>query len=523
MKKITLSFLLICSSFLFAQVTYTSSNFAGVGDELLVSNATAAGLTLDYIQTGTNYTWDYATLAPLSQESVLWQNPNNAGYKNIWCLLNGYFFNCNSQFNNNFNLATKLTNGLVIQGMGLTNVVDHLNKTTGLLANKMVGAQITMNGSTIPFVASYQSPDVLYQFPINFNDTYTNPIALNVNLNSFGVPIQLGITGNRTNTVEGWGSLITPYGTYASVLKIKSTLVQQITITTAAGPQVIDQTTVSYEWFDPAFKIPVLQVSGNLVANQWIPSSVRYFDIERCLQPDASFIPIPLTADFNPANNNASITFVNNSINYDILSWNFGDSTPTSSVENPTHNFLCPGTREVTLTITNQFCDPDQVDTITIPVVITDSQNAFTTSVTVTGTTLTADRTLAGTSYQWLDCNNNNLPISGQTNQVFTPSQDGNYAVQLTTNGCVSSSNCVEFTSLNNPNFDLANSINVIPNPTSGLLTFSTSIEIESVEIYNTLGELISTKPDLSNFSNGIYILKINTKTGTAIKKIIKE
>ena len=79
------------------------------------------------------------------------------------------------------------------------------------------------------------------------------------------------------------------------------------------------------------------------------------------------------------------------------------------------------------------------------------------------------------------------------------------------------------FLLINNSNFDLANSINVIPNPTSGLLTFSTSIEIESLEIYNMLGELISTKPDLSNFSNGIYILKINTKNGTAIKKIIKE
>lgn len=524
MKKSTfILFIFIFNQIGFSQTTYTSTNFANAGDQLMVSTSTPAGLTLDYVQTGTNINWDYSALIPASQEPLIWQNPNTAGYKNIWCLLNGYLFNCNSQFNNNFNLATKLTNGLQFQGLGFTNVIDHLNKTTGQLANKMIGAQITLNGTTIPFVASYQSPDILYQFPMNYNDSYSNPIALNVNLNSFGIPIQLGINGTRSNVVEGWGTLTTPFGTYNNVLKIKSTLVQQITITTQAGPQVVEQTTVSYEWFDPAYKIAVLQATGTIVANQWVPNSVTYFDIQRCLQPNALFIPLPITADFNPTTNNASISFFNSSINYDTLSWNFGDGSPTSSQENPVHNFSCPGTNQVTLTVTNLFCNPDQVDTFTIPVVITDSQNAFTTNVTVTASTLTADRTLAGTTYQWLDCDNNNAPINGATSQVFTPTQDGNYAVQLTTNGCISVSDCYPFSTLMTSYFNWENEIKVYPNPTNGQIVINGQVDVQSVEVYNVLGELINNKADLSGFSSGLYFLKIKTSRGTTIRKIIKE
>ena len=157
-----------------------------------------------------------------------------------------------------------------------------------------------------------------------------------------------------------------------------------------------------------------------------------------------------------------------------------------------------------------------------IPVVITDSQNAFTTNVTVTTSTLTADRTLAGTTYQWLDCDNNNAPINGATSQVFTPTQDGNYAVQLTTNGCISVSNCYPFSTLMTSYFNWENEIKVYPNPTNGQIVINGQVDVQSVEIYNVLGELINNKADLSGFSSGLYFLKIKTSQGTTIRKIIK-
>ena len=62
-------------------------------------------------------------------------------------------------------------------------------------------------------------------------------------------------------------------------------------------------------------------------------------------------------------------------------------------------------------------------------------------NVTQTVVTLTADQNNA--TYQWIDCDNNNSLILGETNQSYTPTLTGNYAVEVTLNGCTSVSECV--------------------------------------------------------------------------------
>lgn len=525
MKKITFLLLSFVATFSLAQTTYLSSDYALQNESFIVSNTITGLVGNDFTLTGPNFNWDYSTFIPNTQETLLYQNPNTAGYKTIWCLFNGFIFNCNSQFNNNFNLATKLTNGIQIQGYGLTNVIDHLKLTTTSLEDRMIGSSITFNGTTVPFVASYQTPDVLYQFPMNYNDNYTNSSALSLDLTSLSVPIQYVSTGQRTNIVEGWGSLTTPFGTFPNVLKMKSTLVNNITVTLSGTPTQNTVTTVSYKWFDPAYGIPVLQVDGNIVATQFVPTNITYFDIQRCLTPNAIFGFFPVVADFNPTTNNASVSFINASSNYDTLSWDFGDGSAVSAAINPTHNFSCPGVNQVTLTITNAFCSPDQVDTITIPVTITDTQNAFTTGVTVNGTILTADRILAGTTYQWVDCDNSNAPIGGQTAQTFSPTVSGNYAVQLTTNGCQSLSNCFQVDLLNNTSFNSDNGLVLYPNPTTGIISIASNQldGVKSIAIYTILGEFVTDKLDLSEQSNGMYFVKITTENGVLIKKVIKK
>jgi PKD repeat protein len=525
MKKITFLLIVLISSVAFSQVTYISTDFASVNEQFIVSHSTTGLVGNDFVQTGANQIWDYSTLTPSSQETLSYINPNASGYKNIWCLLNSFLFNCTSQFNNNFNLASKLTNGLVIQGSGLTNVIDHLKVSATKLEDKMIGASITFNGATVPFAASYQTPDVVYQFPIAFNDNYTNTSALSLDLTNLNVPIQYASAGQRTNVVDGWGSLTTPFGTFANVLKMKSIFTNTVTVTANNGtPTTNVITTVSYKWFDKNYGIPVLQVDGTEANVQFIPTTITYFDIQRCLTPNALFGFFPVASDFNPTTNNASVSFINVSSNYDTLIWDFGDGSSSTS-PNPTHNFSCPGVNQVTLTVNNSFCSQNQTDTISIPVTITDTQNAFTTGVTVTGTTLTADRTLAGTTYQWVDCNNNNTNINGQNSQTFAPTSSGSYAVQLTTNGCQSISTCYPIDFLKNETFTSENIIVLYPNPTTGLISIAKNQLglIKNIEIYNVLGEFVSNKLDLSQQSEGMYFVKIMTAQGTEVQKIIKQ
>ena len=80
-------------------------------------------------------------------------------------------------------------------------------------------------------------------------------------------------------------------------------------------------------------------------------------------------------------------------------------------------------------------------------------------TVTQTATDLTSNQ--ATGSYQWINCDTN-TPISGATNQSFTPSTNGNYAVEVTNGGCTEVSNCVNFSVLSNEEFQ-PNEIKVYP------------------------------------------------------------
>lgn len=55
-----------------------------------------------------------------------------------------------------------------------------------------------------------------------------------------------------------------------------------------------------------------------------------------------------------------------------IFRWNFGDTTPVSTAQNPTHTYTKPGVYAVTLTVSNRFSNPDTLAitnfiTVTVP------------------------------------------------------------------------------------------------------------------------------------------------------------
>jgi hypothetical protein len=69
-------------------------------------------------------------------------------------------------------------------------------------------------------------------------------------------------------------------------------------------------------------------------------------------------------------------------------------------------------------------------------------------SITQTGVMLEANQ--GGATYQWLDCDDNNAILNGETNQSYTPAITGNYAVEMTINGCADTSDCflVDYTGI---------------------------------------------------------------------------
>jgi hypothetical protein len=127
-------------------------------------------------------------------------------------------------------------------------------------------------------------------------------------------------------------------------------------------------------------------------------------------------------------------------------------------------------------------------------------------SVTLSGGTLTANH--SGGSYQWLDCDNNLNPISGANLISFTPLLTGNYAVQITQDGCVANSDCylLAVSSVGNRYTErIYNTINKLyPNPNNGTFNFETS-EVGNFLVINSLGQKIF-EFEVSNANNEIIV-----------------
>lgn len=132
-----------------------------------------------------------------------------------------------------------------------------------------------------------------------------------------------------------------------------------------------------------------------------------------------------------------------------------------------------------------------------------------------------------GATYQWVDCDNGNSPIPGEIAASFTAISNGNYAVEVTQNGCTTMSGCYSVMNVSLGSLIL-NGISVYPNPTDGLVIVDMEgkAEVYSVVVTNQLGQVITRinatdkarlEVDLTNKPTGVYFLKFELHNGEGV------
>lgn len=150
-------------------------------------------------------------------------------------------------------------------------------------------------------------------------------------------------------------------------------------------------------------------------------------------------------------------------------------------------------------------------------------------STTVSQSTITAVET--GADYQWIDCDNGDSPIADETNQSFTATENGNYAVIISDGDCTDTSECVQITTLNVAFNDGTNTIHLYPNPIQNEMQVSAGEEaIRSIKVANPAGQMVYSKSlntsnliiSTSNWNPGVYFVHITTQSGTTILKVVK-
>ncbi len=154
------------------------------------------------------------------------------------------------------------------------------------------------------------------------------------------------------------------------------------------------------------------------------------------------------------------------------------------------------GTVEVILI--NQFGCDSVVTTVT-------QLEELDNSINVMDATVVA--TIFGATYQWIDCDNNNAPIAGETARLFTATTSGNYAVEIMQDGCMVTSECVMVTVVNTEEVWFADQIDVLPNPTSGAVRLKfEGLEKVNVRIIEVTGKILLARNDLTGGTADLFL-----------------
>ena len=276
----------ICST---AQISITSSDMPGTGDAMRLSNNITTG-GVDYTQTGENYTWDFSTLFPLTQTVDTFANVSSVPF--LYQLV--FFPNIVA------NLAKPFLDFDLIPGLDVTDpYLFYMNTNSNY---KDVGFAVTFN--SIPIPIKFDEPDILYDFPLNYGNVDSSNSGFELGLADLGFA---GIDRKRVNTVDGWGTLITPYGTF-DALRLKSHVFETDTIyiDSIGFGTTIERDYIEYKWMGNNKGLPLLQVTEELGLVR-----VAYIDSIRnptttITEGDLSEFSIDVFP--NPARNNATIS-----------------------------------------------------------------------------------------------------------------------------------------------------------------------------------------------------------------------
>lgn len=151
-------------------------------------------------------------------------------------------------------------------------------------------------------------------------------------------------------------------------------------------------------------------------------------------------------------------------------------------------------------------------------------------TITQNGFVLTSS---ASTGNQWYL---NGNPINGATAQSYTATQNGNYTVVVTQNGCSSApSNPVTISGVGMEGYSAIGQLKVYPNPANDqinvLLIMNKNSNV-NIRLLNTLGQIVyhvqenniqqlQKSIETTHLNGGIYFLELSNENGRTIEKII--
>lgn len=274
MKKALLTVAAIAIAFIAgaqSPITVSISDMPVNNDTLRWSAANAFNTGINTGQTGANTTWNFTSLTAVQQ---------GVDHYQLAAQVNFAYAAVISPTAYGYKVADSIP-GLPPQSpVSPKNIYTFFNKKVGPARFVAEGFGATISG--IPVPAAYSDEDEIYFFPLTYpHGQDSTTFKLKVSLGTTG---SYGQQGYRKTTVDGWGTIATPFtATPVSVIRVRSEVVAIDSVSFGGTAFGFPRNTVEYKWLASGQHYPMMWITANKIGNTETITSVRYRDTKRSL------------------------------------------------------------------------------------------------------------------------------------------------------------------------------------------------------------------------------------------------
>lgn len=176
---------------------------------------------------GANQTWNFSGLVP-----------NGLIHTDEWLLPASTPYAANFPGTNLVQMTTDT---------GGNTIYLYHNATTAMTELKGMGFSF----SGTPYISTYSDPQIIRQYPATFNSALSDNFFASAMITQGPVTINFYRYGNYSYLVDGYGSLITPVGSYPNTLRVKINQEMTDSMVYAGIPlpaQIIQHYSTTYFW-----------------------------------------------------------------------------------------------------------------------------------------------------------------------------------------------------------------------------------------------------------------------------------
>jgi hypothetical protein len=256
-------------------IQINKADLPSAGDTFRMSVA-ANPQSINIQKTGANKSWNFSNLTPTTQYVDTYRSLSSL--PSIYGLLS---FQKNVDFGR---LEGALLENLPMSDqLPIDEVYSFYNKDGGTYEQVAFG--ISILGQDVP--APFQNNDEVYKLPLTYQQKDSSTAFVNFPPSNIPIPDTFDFyfeeSRKRTNHVDAWGTLTTPFGTFET-LRVRTVVEREDSVSIQGLNQGIEPPDqVLFRWLTKDGGNPILQVRAQRVAGQVVVSNAIYQDSARNL------------------------------------------------------------------------------------------------------------------------------------------------------------------------------------------------------------------------------------------------